>query len=165
MLISATWGLGSSIAQGAVVPDVAVTIKSVDRNVSFPTRTNSAGYYRAVNLVPGKYLAHFEKSGFLFVADFFPFLFLFPTGAPRIFGSKPHISRRKLDSLFPEAMIIVLTVDFSSGKTTISTTNQPFCNFRIGAFQFFNLTKLETPLHKSILRSLNCVGQFQSDEV
>src|SRR5262249_53362374 len=34
--------------QGAVVPDVAVTITNVDTNVSVPTKTNSSGYYRAI---------------------------------------------------------------------------------------------------------------------
>ncbi len=50
--------------QGAVVPEVSVTITNVDTNVSVATKTTSAGYYRAVDLVPGKYRAHFEHSGF-----------------------------------------------------------------------------------------------------
>jgi hypothetical protein len=50
--------------QGAVVPDVAVTVTSVDTNVSVPTKTNSSGYYRAIDLVPGRYKAHFEIAGF-----------------------------------------------------------------------------------------------------
>lgn len=50
--------------QGAVVPGVDVTITNVDTNVSAPTKTNSAGYYRVVDLVPGKYRAHFVASGF-----------------------------------------------------------------------------------------------------
>ena len=50
--------------QGAVVPEVAVTITSVDTNVSVPTKSNSAGYYRVLDLVPGKYKAHFEMAGF-----------------------------------------------------------------------------------------------------
>src|SRR5213593_2968100 len=50
--------------QGAVVPSVMVAITSVDTNVSTPTKTNSTGYYRVVNLVPGKYTAKFEVSGF-----------------------------------------------------------------------------------------------------
>ncbi len=50
--------------QGAVVPEVSLTITNVDTNVSVPTKTNSAGYYRVVDLVPGKYRARFEHSGF-----------------------------------------------------------------------------------------------------
>jgi len=50
--------------QGAVVPNVDVTITSVDTNVSVSTKTNSAGYYRAMGLVPGKYRAHYVASGF-----------------------------------------------------------------------------------------------------
>jgi hypothetical protein len=50
--------------QGAVVPGVAVTITSVETNVVQTTKTNSAGYYRVVDLVPGKYRVHFEASGF-----------------------------------------------------------------------------------------------------
>jgi hypothetical protein len=50
--------------QGASAPDVNVAITNVDTGVSVPTRTNSAGYYRVVDLVPGKYHAHFEASGF-----------------------------------------------------------------------------------------------------
>src|SRR5215510_5561182 len=50
--------------QGAVVPNVNVTITSVDTNVSTATKTNNTGYYQVVNLVPGKYTAKFEVSGF-----------------------------------------------------------------------------------------------------
>src|SRR5262249_45756771 len=50
--------------QGAVVPDVAVTITNLDTNVAVPTKSNSAGYYRVVDLVPGRYKAHFEITGF-----------------------------------------------------------------------------------------------------
>src|SRR5215831_19550772 len=50
--------------QGAVVPDVAVTVTNVETNVSVPSKTNSAGYYRAIDLVPGRYKAHFELTGF-----------------------------------------------------------------------------------------------------
>jgi hypothetical protein len=50
--------------QGAVVPGVDVTITAVDTNVAQSTKTNSAGYYRVVDLVPGKYRAHFAVSGF-----------------------------------------------------------------------------------------------------
>jgi hypothetical protein len=50
--------------QGGIIPGTAVTITSVDTNVSVATKTNGAGLYQAVNLVPGKYHAHFEVSGF-----------------------------------------------------------------------------------------------------
>ncbi len=50
--------------QGAVVPGVSVTITAVETNVAQATKTNSSGYYRAVDLVPGKYRAHFVASGF-----------------------------------------------------------------------------------------------------
>src|SRR5574337_82100 len=50
--------------QGAVVPGVDVTITAIDTNVSQATKTNSAGYYRTVDLVPGKYRARFAAGGF-----------------------------------------------------------------------------------------------------
>jgi hypothetical protein len=40
--------------QGAVVPAVGVIITAVERNVSVTTKTNNAGYYHVVDLVPGK---------------------------------------------------------------------------------------------------------------
>ena len=49
---------------GGILPGVTVTIVSVDRNVPYPTKTNDAGYFRSVDLVPGKYSAHFEAQGF-----------------------------------------------------------------------------------------------------
>jgi hypothetical protein len=49
---------------GAVVVDASVTVTSVDTGVSTPTKTNSAGYYRAVDLTPGKYRVHIEARGF-----------------------------------------------------------------------------------------------------
>jgi len=50
--------------QGAAVPGVKVTVTAVDTNVVLPTTTNSTGYYRVVDLVPGKYQVHFEAMGF-----------------------------------------------------------------------------------------------------
>ncbi len=50
--------------QGAVVPGAEVTITSVERNVTETTKTNDAGHYRALGLVPGKYRARFQASGF-----------------------------------------------------------------------------------------------------
>src|SRR5215472_11286985 len=49
---------------GAVVPGVKVSLKSVNTNVSTSVTTNSAGYYRVANLVPGNYTAHLESAGF-----------------------------------------------------------------------------------------------------
>ena len=40
--------------QGAVIVGVDVAITSVDTNVTSHTPTNGAGYYRVVDLVPGK---------------------------------------------------------------------------------------------------------------
>ena len=50
--------------QGAVVPNVTVTLTNVDTNVSTSTKTNSAGSFRVQDLVAGKYKARFEVSGF-----------------------------------------------------------------------------------------------------
>jgi hypothetical protein len=50
--------------QGAVVAGVDVTIISLETNVTATTKTTSAGYYRVVDLVPGRYLGHFELAGF-----------------------------------------------------------------------------------------------------
>ena len=41
-----------------------VTDTAVETNVVLPTTTNSTGYYRVVDLVPGTYQAHFDASGF-----------------------------------------------------------------------------------------------------
>ena len=50
--------------QGGVVPGVDVAVTSLDTNVAQSTKTNSSGYYRVSDLVPGKYRAHFAASGF-----------------------------------------------------------------------------------------------------
>lgn len=50
--------------QGAVVPNASVVITNVDTNVAASRKTNNEGYYRVPDLVPGKYKAHFESSGF-----------------------------------------------------------------------------------------------------
>lgn len=50
--------------QGAVVPNVDVAITAVDTNVTTPTKTNSTGSYRVIDLVPGKYRARFTTPGF-----------------------------------------------------------------------------------------------------
>jgi hypothetical protein len=49
---------------GAFVPEVKVTVTATETNVTLPTVTNSAGYYRVTSLVPGKYQVHFEATGF-----------------------------------------------------------------------------------------------------
>src|SRR5262249_42921588 len=50
--------------QGAFVPQVEVTITSLDTSTSQTVKTNTSGYYRVVDLVPGKSRAHFEARGF-----------------------------------------------------------------------------------------------------
>lgn len=50
--------------QGAFAPGVEVVITSLDTNVTSPTKTNNVGYYRVVDLVPGKYRARFQAAGF-----------------------------------------------------------------------------------------------------
>ena len=49
---------------GAAVAHASVTVTSVDTGVASPARTNSTGYYRAVDLVPGSYRVHIEMQGF-----------------------------------------------------------------------------------------------------
>jgi len=50
--------------QGGVVPGVEVTVIAVDTNVAQTAKTNTSGYYRVADLVPGKYRAHFAATGF-----------------------------------------------------------------------------------------------------
>ena len=49
---------------GAVVADATVTVTSVETEVSTRTKTNSSGYYRAVDLTPGRYRVRVEAQGF-----------------------------------------------------------------------------------------------------
>ncbi|HEV2495321.1 MAG TPA: carboxypeptidase-like regulatory domain-containing protein [Terriglobia bacterium] len=49
---------------GGVVPGVTVVVTDVDTNVTQTAKTNGAGYYQAVDLVPGDYRVHFEAAGF-----------------------------------------------------------------------------------------------------
>ncbi len=51
--------------QGAVIPDVTVTVTDTDTGVSQTTKTNSAGFYFVPELVPGTYKVRFEVSGFV----------------------------------------------------------------------------------------------------
>jgi hypothetical protein len=50
--------------QGAVIPGVAVNITSLGTNISVATKTDSAGYYRVIDLVPGEYRGRFQATGF-----------------------------------------------------------------------------------------------------
>jgi len=50
--------------QGAVVSGADVAVTDVDTNVTVSTKTNTTGYYRFVDLTPGKYRLHVSASGF-----------------------------------------------------------------------------------------------------
>ena len=50
--------------QGGVMPEVEVTVTSMETNIATTTQTNATGYYRVGNLVPGKYRAHYGLAGF-----------------------------------------------------------------------------------------------------
>jgi Carboxypeptidase regulatory-like domain len=50
--------------QGAIVPGVEVIITSSETNVSSITKTNSTGFYRVGDLVPGTFRARFSAPGF-----------------------------------------------------------------------------------------------------
>jgi len=49
---------------GAFVAGVQVAAMSADTGVTLPTVISNSGYYRVVDLLPGKYTVHFEASGF-----------------------------------------------------------------------------------------------------
>jgi hypothetical protein len=52
-------------AQGAVVPNVAVEVTNTDTNITAATRTNDAGFFAAIELVPGNnYTVRFRVPGF-----------------------------------------------------------------------------------------------------
>ena len=51
-------------ASGAVTPNVAVTLKSIDRGETRSTTTTGAGYYRFSLLQPGNYMVTVEAAGF-----------------------------------------------------------------------------------------------------
>jgi len=53
--------------QGAVVPGVAVTVTNLETGVLQTLKTNSAGFYRAQNLVPGRYSIRFVAKAFVAV--------------------------------------------------------------------------------------------------
>src|SRR5439155_2064356 len=50
---------------GAVVPGAKVVVKNVDTNVEVTLVTNTAGFYLAPELVPGKYTVRAETPGFV----------------------------------------------------------------------------------------------------
>ncbi len=50
--------------QGSVIPSATVVVRSVDRNTEVTLTTNSAGFFLAPELVPGKYLVHVAATGF-----------------------------------------------------------------------------------------------------
>src|SRR5271166_4221072 len=49
---------------GAAIVNASVKVTSLDTGTSYPTKTNDTGYYRAVDLVPGRYRVHIESTGF-----------------------------------------------------------------------------------------------------
>ncbi len=49
---------------GALVPDVQVTVTNQDTNISSVTKTNTAGIYSVPSLKPGRYRVVVEKAGF-----------------------------------------------------------------------------------------------------
>ena len=51
-------------AQGAVVPDAAVTITSIDRNTTDTVQTNDSGLFVKDRLLPGTYKVSIEKTGY-----------------------------------------------------------------------------------------------------
>jgi hypothetical protein len=50
--------------QRAVVVGAEVVVTNIGTNVASTTKTNDTGYYRVVDLVPGRYRAHFAAGGF-----------------------------------------------------------------------------------------------------
>jgi hypothetical protein len=50
--------------QRAVVVGAEVVVTNIGTNIASTTKTNDTGYYRVVDLVPGRYRAHFEAGGF-----------------------------------------------------------------------------------------------------
>src|SRR5438034_1743076 len=50
---------------GALVPGAKVVVKNVDTNVEVTLVTNTAGFYLAPELVPGKYTVRAETPGFV----------------------------------------------------------------------------------------------------
>jgi carboxypeptidase family protein len=74
-LVGTSWTLQAQLNRGTiegivtdpqqgVVPNVDVTITNIATGVATSLKTNSTGYFRAVDLVPGTFTARFEASGF-----------------------------------------------------------------------------------------------------
>jgi hypothetical protein len=104
--------------QGAFVPGVKVTVTATETNVSLPTVTNNAGYYRVTSLVPGKYRVHFESGGFapLDLTDIeVPAGQTVRADAKLVLGS----TRQTIEVSTSAAMIQTAATDFS---TTIGAT-------------------------------------------
>lgn len=60
-------------SSGAVVPGVSIEVTDIDRNVSFKTSTNEAGFYVATPLPPGRYRIVAGSEGFRrYVLEPFP---------------------------------------------------------------------------------------------
>src|SRR5450631_1402331 len=55
-------------SSGAAVVGAAVTVKSVERGVTFDTTTNDSGLYHVSQLPAGNYEVRVEKEGFASVA-------------------------------------------------------------------------------------------------
>lgn len=49
---------------GAVIPGVALEVTDIERNVSFETSTNEAGFYLLAPLPPGEYRITAQSDGF-----------------------------------------------------------------------------------------------------
>ncbi len=73
MGISVGWVAGQGLAtlsgtiadpSGAVVPGATVTVRNVETGVTNSTTTNSTGFYRVANLIPGQYVVTAQKTGF-----------------------------------------------------------------------------------------------------
>lgn len=61
-----TGGISGTVTdpQGGVIPNVTITVTSIDTNSSVTALTNSNGGYRVTNLVPGRYRVETTSSGF-----------------------------------------------------------------------------------------------------
>ena len=51
-------------ATGSVVPGVTISVSNVNTGINLTAITNSAGYYRVENLIPGQYTVAAEAKGF-----------------------------------------------------------------------------------------------------
>src|SRR5438132_13992294 len=51
-------------ATGSIVPGATISVSNVNTGVTLPAVTNSSGYYRVENLIPGQYTVAAEAKGF-----------------------------------------------------------------------------------------------------